>query len=511
MMEFAQHYREMGLSVIPLRPKGKEPLFPWSEYQNRVASSDEVAGWYANSPAANLGIVTGAVSGLVVVDLDGQEGIESGKRLGLSSPVTVLTGNGKQLYYRHPGGRVCNSVKKVAPGVDIRGDGGYVAAPPSLHPNGKKYCWLGSPISKGNLPLLPSIFVNTNPANVAERSGSVEYRGYRKPADHIAAAIKEMKHGNIDNTLFTLCCRLRSDGYSREDALTLLKPHAERAGATSGHLEDKIANVWSRYDGPPQEQGPTQSEGVDDFLQSQTSVEWICKPIIAKKSIGFVAGLPETLKTWLLVDLAVECARPSGMGRWLGLFDVAPSRVLFIDQERFKGETQRRFSAVIAAKGLRRKDLNERLFIKCGTTIKLDLEASYQAFRSELLELKPDIVVVDSFATFHNSSENDRMEIQKVLNRIKSLRDEIGCSFVFINHENKMVFADVEANQPVSAMRMVGSIGILAAAEFCLIVRKLEPGTSVVHHAKSTLSESAKSFYATIKDMPEGIEIKGTL
>lgn len=520
MSAFAQKYREMGLSVIPLRPRDKVPLgsvLPinpetgkptWEPFQTRVATADEVSSWYRSAPNANLGIVTGAVSGIVVVDLDGPVGIESGRRLGLSSPVTVLTGNGKQLYYKHPGGRICNSVKKVADGVDIRGDGGYVAAPPSLHPNGKKYCWLGSPISTVSLPNLPQIFLIQTPTGAG-----TEYKGTRNQTGWIAEALKEMRNGNIDNTLFKICARLRADGYSSDDALALLSPHADARGATPGHLEDKIRNVWSRYPANPQpvDEGPTKSETVDEFLNDLIKVDWICKPFIARKSIGFVAGLPETLKTWLLVDLAVECARPSGAGRWLGLFDVAPSKVLFIDQERFKGETQRRFAAVIAAKGLQRKDLKPNLFIKCGTTIKLDLEASFQAFRAELLELKPDIVMVDSFATFHNTQENHRMEIQNVLNRIKALRDEIGCTFVFINHESKMVFQHIDENKPVNAYDMMGSVGIVAAAEFCLTVRKLETHTSIIHHSKSSLATASKSFYATISDTPEGIEIKGTL
>lgn len=512
MMQFAQKYREMGLSVIPLKPRDKTPLISWQEYQNRRPTADEVQRWYTDAPDANLGIVTGAISGLVVVDLDGPEGMESGRRLNLSSPVTVLTGNGKQLYFKHPGGRVCNSVKKVADGVDIRGDGGYVAAPPSLHPNGKKYCWFGSPISSDNLPPLPALFLTDATAPAAK---GAEYKLSRNQPGWIAEALKEMRNGNIDNTLHRVCSRLRADGYSEQDALVLLTPHAARAGATDGHLADKIRNVWSRYqpnikDSAAVAEGPTKSETIDEFLQDQVKVEWICEPLIAKKSIGFVAGLPETLKTWLLIDLAVECARPSGVGRWLGLFDVAPARVLFIDQERFKGETQRRFSAVIAAKGLQRKDLSQKLSIKCGTTIKLDLEVSYQAFRAELLELKPDLVLIDSFATFHNTQENHRMEIQNVLNRIKALRDEIGCTFVFINHESKMVFQHIDENKPVNAYDMMGSVGIVAAAEFCLTVRRLEPNTSIIHHSKSSLSTASKSFYATISDTPTGIEIKGT-
>lgn len=505
MLQWALKYRAMGLSVIPLRPKGKEPLILWSEFQTRLATEDEIRSWFARTPDANVGIVTGTISGVAVVDLDGSEGVASGGNLRLQSPIRSLTGNGQQLFYRHPGqgGKVCNSVKKIAPGVDVRGDAGYVCAPPSIHPNGKMYAWSGSPISVTSLPPLPLMFMQ-NEKVFSDTTTS------KKPADWIATALKEMKRGNIDNTLTSVLGRLRRDGFSEGDARMLLAPHAERAGATTGHLDDKIKHIWARY---PAVQSPEagsvahRAEAIDDFLQDITKVEWICEPLIAKKSIGFVAGLPETRKTWILIDLAVECARDSGS--WLGMFATTPARVLFIDQERFKGETQRRFSAMIAAKGLSRADLRDHLFIKCGTTIKLDLDASFQAFRSELMELRPDVVVVDSFATFHNSPENDRTEIQKVLEKIKQLRTEVGCSFIFVNHETKNTFQDADMNIEPSMMRMAGSVAVGAAAEFCLTVRKLDDNRSMVYHTKSTLAPKIQAFTIEMFDADNGVVVRG--
>src|ERR1019366_3240951 len=94
--------------------------------------------------------------------------------------------------------------------------------------------------------------------------------------------------------------------------------------------------------------GPTPN--ISGFLEKEEPVEWLVPGIFARKSVGFVAGLPEVMKTWLLIDLAVECAR--GGGKWLNLFPVEKAKVLFIDQERFKGERQRGFKNIISAKGL---------------------------------------------------------------------------------------------------------------------------------------------------------------
>ena len=499
MMENALAYARAGLSVIPVQPQGKEPLVPWVKYQAAVPEPEEIASWFAKTPMANIGIVTGSVSGLVVVDLDGAEGLESGQRLNLRSPVTVLTGRGKQLYYRHPGQRITNSVKKVAPGVDIRGDGGFVVAPPSLHPNGKRYCWAGSPMSRNLLPPLPTMFL--------EQERRLPGLAKRNEAGWVADAIKEMRNGHIHNTLIRVLGKFRQHNFTEEETYVLLHPHALQSGEPYADLREKIAEFWARYAAPAAASGGSKSETIEDFLQDIQKPEWICEPFIARKSIGFIVGLPETLKTWLCVDLAVECA--VGNGQWLGLFPTTNCKVLFVDQERWKGETQRRFNSVIAGKGMSPNTLKNGLFLKSGTTIRLNLDASYQAFRTELLEMRPDLVIVDSFATFHTLPENDRTEIQKVLERVKDLRNDIGCTFLFINHESKMAYPNGEPQGEPNMGTMVGSIGIGAAAEFCLTVRKVENNTSLVWHTKSTLAQKAKAFYASVQDVDGGIIVRG--
>ncbi len=498
MEKWAQAYREAGFSIIPLRPRSKIPAIKWEEYQKRIATKEEISQWFAKDPSLNIGLVTGEISGFVVVDLDGEAGLATGKRLRLTSPVCVHTANGSHLYYRWDKA-LMNSVKKL-PGLDIRGDGGQVAAPPSLHPNGKFYRWLASPLARHLLPVFPASLLKLLSGSDAKVLSAGNEQGW------IAKALGEMKHGNIDDTLFRVCSRLRADGYSDGDARLLLAPHATAAGATAGHLDDKIANVWSRYPAnitaKPVE---SKSESLSEFLQDTQKVEWICEPIIAKKSIGFVAGLPETQKTWLLMDLAVELQRG---GSWIGLMPTTPARVLFVDQERFKGETQRRFAAVVAGKGLQGVAL-PGLFIKSGTAIKINDDRAYAAFREELLSLRPDIVMVDSFGTFHTVPENNRMDMQVVLDRIKSLRDEIGCAFVFINHESKTAFEDSNNGIEANAFRMLGSVGIVAAAEFVLTVRRLPDNSSIVHHTKSTMASKRKSFFMRVVDTERGIAVKG--
>src|ERR1019366_1806410 len=153
MLNFALKYLNLGFSVIPLRPKSKEPLLPWQEFQSRRASESEIREWFLKWPDANIGLVTGKISSICVVDLDGPKGIQEAQRLGLSSSITSITGNGKHLWYKNASESVGNAVR-VQPGIDIRGEGGYVVAPPSIHENERRYHWLGV-LNVENLPEYP--------------------------------------------------------------------------------------------------------------------------------------------------------------------------------------------------------------------------------------------------------------------------------------------------------------------------------------------------------------------
>jgi len=184
---------------------------------------------------------------------------------------------------------------------------------------------------------------------------------------------------------------------------------------------------------------------------------------------------------------------------WLGKFNTKRNlKVLFIDQERFIGETQRRFKAVIKGKNLSPKDLQGNLFIRCGTTTRLDLQYSFDAFKKEVKSIRPDLIIIDSFATFHTKNENSRQEIQEVLERVKEIRNEFGCTFLFVHHENKNAFnTGQDAGEP-SIAQMAGNIAIPASAETVLTVRKHGERSSMVYHTKSTLSSTQEPFMVKV-------------
>lgn len=233
--------------------------------------------------------------------------------------------------------------------------------------------------------------------------------------------------------------------------------------------------------------------------------DWLCDGLIAKGAIGFIAGLPETMKTWLAIDLAIEAARSDRPGKWLGLFPVKPLKVLYVDQERPKGETQRRFKGVYQQRGLTADNLKERLVVDCGTTVRLNLPQSFTAFKAKLTRIKPDIILIDSFATFHTLNENSLQDMQQVMEQVKAIRNEFGCAILFIDHENKGTFhAEQEGEEDPSAFRMKGSVAKPAVAELVLTVRRYDSSSSKVYNTKNTFGRKGASFTVHLHDTPDG-------
>jgi hypothetical protein len=146
--EIAKRYLARGWSVVPLRKRDKRPLISWEYLQNERPTEHDVAEWFRRWPDANVGIVTGEISNLIVLDIDPKHGGDATlERLErrftpLSPTMEAVTGSGgRHLYFAHPGGLTRNRAG-LAQGIDLRGDGGYVVAPPSVHPSGQPYEWV---------------------------------------------------------------------------------------------------------------------------------------------------------------------------------------------------------------------------------------------------------------------------------------------------------------------------------------------------------------------------------
>jgi hypothetical protein len=148
-------YLDMGWCVYPAhRPQqdgscscgntncpypGKHPVGHWLEYQKQLPTKDEVVSWFSVLDC-NVGSITGQVSGMAVVDVDGEKGKESLETLDLAPTLTARTGGGG-LHLFYSTSKAVPSRVKVLDGIDIRGEGAYVVLAPSLHRSGRYYKW----------------------------------------------------------------------------------------------------------------------------------------------------------------------------------------------------------------------------------------------------------------------------------------------------------------------------------------------------------------------------------
>jgi hypothetical protein len=146
MLSTALAYAARGLRVFPLRPRDKRPANA-NGCTGATTEPDQLrALWHDH--ACNIGIAAGVDSGVLVLDIDGPDGRRTLTAwqavFGALPPTpTVETASGLHMYFRHPGEQcpIRNSARKAGDGIDVRTDGGYVVAPPSVHPDGPVYAW----------------------------------------------------------------------------------------------------------------------------------------------------------------------------------------------------------------------------------------------------------------------------------------------------------------------------------------------------------------------------------
>ncbi len=158
LLAAALAYARAGYPVFPVK-LDKTPLTPHG-FKDASRDEDVIRAWWDKHPTASVGIPTGSVTGLVVLDEDPRHGgTESLAQLVAEhgaipeSPVARTGGGGRHFWYSHPGGAV-PSVVGFRPGLDLRADGGYVVVPPSPHSSGTPYSWI-APLFGSNLRLPP--------------------------------------------------------------------------------------------------------------------------------------------------------------------------------------------------------------------------------------------------------------------------------------------------------------------------------------------------------------------
>ena len=155
----ALDYAELGIPVFPFRPDGSKAYVKWGRDAEPGPSTDlaVICAWWRRWPLAMIAIPTGERSGLLVLDLDrknGVDGVAELRRLGLvidpDTPEVTTPSGGIHYYFSWSAADgLRNSAGKIAPGIDVRGEGGMVIAPPSRRTlDGLDYGW-----AEGSKPL----------------------------------------------------------------------------------------------------------------------------------------------------------------------------------------------------------------------------------------------------------------------------------------------------------------------------------------------------------------------
>ena len=134
-----------GFQIFPCRPRDKRPATA-NGLKDATTDPEIIRAWWRQQPDNNIAIATGPASGIFVVDVDGLDAEATLRRLeaelgALPLTVEVITARGRHIYLKWPQEPVRNSAGKIGPHIDVRGDGGYVLSPPSIHPSGRRYTW----------------------------------------------------------------------------------------------------------------------------------------------------------------------------------------------------------------------------------------------------------------------------------------------------------------------------------------------------------------------------------
>jgi hypothetical protein len=227
-IDAALAYAAAGLAVFPVhsvehgqcscgnpqcRNTGKHPRTPRG-FKDATIDTKQVKSWWDSFPTANIGIRTGKESGIFVVDIDGEEGFQWLNGQPYTMTPTVRTGGGGlHVFFRYPADReIKNSARKIAPQVDIRGDGGYVIAPPSGHASGSSYEWIQSlwdtPLADAPQEILDQI--------TATKEKKVKTRP-NAPRASIRGQYLGAQQGTRDDALFRYACSLETQHLGPED------------------------------------------------------------------------------------------------------------------------------------------------------------------------------------------------------------------------------------------------------------------------------------------------------
>jgi len=276
--EAAARFAQAGVPVFPCVPGEKRPLVEHGFHQASLNLA-QITAWWRRWPRANIGVPTGKLSGVDVIDVDrksGGDGFTGFQRLqdaGLIpgwSALVVTPSGGMHAYFPAPRFEPQRSWQAAKAHIDFRGEGGYVIVPPSAvtQPNGtaKPYLLIsGSDTApqQVNAGAIRQLLDPREPARYRPRSGASR----SQDAERLSGWVAALGAGERNRGLFWAACRLAEAGTDPAATLDALAPAAERAGLPPREVEVTIRSAYRTVHSAP---APAR-QGPDRFGQGRPS------------------------------------------------------------------------------------------------------------------------------------------------------------------------------------------------------------------------------------------------
>jgi hypothetical protein len=504
----ALEYAERGWPVLPLHsPKehgcscgrancvspGKHPRTAHG-LKDASRGTETIREWWNLWPDANIGIVTGPESGILALDVDGKQGEESligMERRGFHLPDTYTVhtgGGGHHLYFLWPkSADVRNSQSKIAPGLDIRGQGGYVVAPPSLHLSGARYEINESAIPPTSCPEW-LLSLTREPQRALDRQ-SAPTAG--------AVASKPIREGSRTNHLVSLAGTMnkRDMDPAAIEAALLAENVAKFTSSQKGPLpEAKVRaiahDVPARYSSLKSEPEAKSILKPDLLCLADVearSVDWLWEPFIPARMLTMLSGDPGAGKSFIALAVAADLSR----GRLRDGRIVEPASTLYLSVENPLAETIRpRFDALggdaalfHALKGsLICEDGEEQ---SGGITL-----ADLPIIADALSKTRARLMIVDPIQSYlgANVDLHRSNETRPVMDGLSKLAESNGCAILLLRHLSKQ-------SGGKAIFRGLGSIDLTGAVRSEMLAGTLpdDPDARAFVHIKSNVGRLGRA------------------
>ncbi len=285
LLTTAQAYHDLGYAVIPL--KGKVAAVPWAAFQRRKPDPDLLRHWFSQPDITGIGILTGWISGLVVLDFDTQAAYDAFRAQcgDLACTRTVRTRRGWHLYYHLP--PTLNLASQSLPGLDIQSHGKYVVAPPSIV-DGHVYTQEGryslKTLTQADLavlaaftvdytcritkPQIPPVLREIEALQESANTSTHLFTPVLTPSELVDMYRRLAQQGGRNQALFSAALQARDQGYLPGKVAQLLTGIHVRQPAPGSHRwesersreREAAATLASVYSRPPRKWKPIRSE-----------------------------------------------------------------------------------------------------------------------------------------------------------------------------------------------------------------------------------------------------------